>query len=118
MINSRLLLDEQPLLVLPQLAVRIGLNESLILQQIHYWNQINEKLHNNFEDGFYWTFDSYIQWKEQFPFWSVDTIKRTIIKLEKSGLVISANYNKIKVDKTKWYIIDYKVLETLETSPL
>ena len=34
---SRLLIDEPPLQVLPSLAREIGLNEAIMLQQIHYW---------------------------------------------------------------------------------
>jgi hypothetical protein len=44
---SKLLLDEQPLLIMPKLATKIGLNESIIVQQIHYWNEINKKSNNN-----------------------------------------------------------------------
>lgn len=115
---SRFLLDEQPLVILKDMAVKIGLNESIILQQIHYWNQINEKAKNNYKDGFYWTFNSYEQWQQQFPFWSVKTIQRAICNLEKMKLVVSGNYNKLKIDRTKWYRIDYIVLEMLETFPI
>lgn len=107
-------MDEYPLLIFPQLACKVGLNESIILQQIHYWNKINRKANNNFEDGFYWTFNSYPQWQEQFPFWSLNTIIRAISKLEKSKLVVSGNYNKLKQDNTKWYRIDYEILTKLE----
>ena len=34
---SRLLLEDEPLVVLPKLATVIGLNEAIILQQLHYW---------------------------------------------------------------------------------
>lgn len=114
---SKLLLDQQPLLVMPQLAAKIGLNESIILQQIHYWNEINKKANNNLRDGHYWTFNSVEGWQEQFPFWSKSTINRTINNLEKMKLVVSSNYNKLKIDRTKLYRIDYNALETLETSP-
>lgn len=33
---GKLLIDDQPLQVLPSLAEAIGLNESLVLQQIHW----------------------------------------------------------------------------------
>ena len=114
---SRLLIDEHPLQVLPTLATKIGLNEAVILQQIHYWNDINKKANNNFEDGYYWTFNSYEEWSKQFPFWSSRTIQRTIKRLEDMKLVVVGNYNKLQIDRTKWYRVDYKVLEVLETSP-
>lgn len=114
---SKLLLNEHPLLIMPNLAVKIGLNESIVLQQIHYWNMINEKSKHNFKDGYYWTFNSYEEWSRQFPFWSTSTIQRTIAKLEKLKLVVVGNYNRLKIDRTKWYRIDYNVLEALESSP-
>ena len=114
---SKLLLNEQPLLIMPTLASKIGLNESIVLQQIHYWNSINEKTNNNFRDGYYWTFNSYHEWTRQFPFWSARTVQRAITSLEKLKLVVSGNYNKLQIDRTKWYRIDYEVLEALEQSP-
>jgi len=116
-IMSRLLLNEEPLLVMPQLAIKIGLNESLILQQIHYWIEINKKANQNKRDGYYWTYNSYEQWQKQFPFWCSKTIQRAINTLEKMKLIVSDNYNRLKIDRTKWYRIDYKVLEVLESSP-
>lgn len=115
---SKLLMEEHPLIVIPQLAKKTGLNEAIVLQQIHYWTEINRKANKNLYDGFYWTFNSYDQWNEQFPFWHVNTIKKTITNLEKAGLVVVGNYNKLKIDRTKWYRVDYEVLETLEKSPL
>lgn len=109
------LLNEPPLLIMPSLAVRIGLNESIVLQQIHYWNVINENNKNNFRDGYYWTFNSVKEWNKQFPFWSKNTIVRLLNRLEDKGLVVTGNYNKLKFDRTKWYRIDYEVLNAFTT---
>jgi DnaD/phage-associated family protein len=109
---SNLLLDDKPLVVLPSLAEKIGLNEAIILQQLHYW--LKDSSHTY--DGFKWIYNTYNNWKEQFPFWSDKTIRRIITKLENEGLIISGNYNKLGIDKTKWYRIDYKKFEIL-TSP-
>ena len=114
---SKLLLDEVPLMIMPQLAVKIGLNESIVLQQVHYWLEINKKANKNLRDGFYWTYNSYKEWQEQFPFFSTKTIQRTIVKLEKIDLLISANYNKLKIDRTKWYRINYETLENIGNLP-
>lgn len=114
---SRLLLDEHPLMVMPNLAKAIGLNEAIVLQQIHYWNEMNKKTNNNFKDGYYWTFNSYDGWCEQFPFWSEHTIRRAINNLEKMGLLIAGNYNKLKIDRTKWYRIDYEKLDKWDKNP-
>ena len=106
-----LLISEPPLQVLPSLAVKIGLNEAIILQQIHYWLQRS----NNVRDGYRWVYNSYPEWYKQMPIWKSETTMRTAFKnLEKQGLLITANYNKAKFDKTKWYRINYEKLSLLE----
>lgn len=107
---SKLLINENPLQVLPSLAVAVGLNEAIVLQQMHYW--LGKKSH--VRNGQKWVYNSYAEWQKQFPFWSESTIKRAILSLEKQGIIISKNFNKAKFDKTKWYRIDYKELEKIE----
>lgn len=104
--NNGLLIPEPPLQVLPSLACKVGLNESIVLQQFHYWLQRS----NNIKDGYKWIYNSYKEWAKQFPFWSEHTIRRTINSLETQGYLISGNYNKAGFDKTKWYRIDYERL--------
>lgn len=77
---SNLLIDEQPIMVLPNLATNIGLNEAIVLQQIHYW--IGRT--NNVRDGNKWIYNSYQNWNKQFPFWSLATLKRTLTSLKKN----------------------------------
>jgi len=113
---SKVLYDESPLVVNPEVAKVIGLNDAIILQQIHYWLVINEKAQRNFQEGYYWTYNTYEEWHEQFPFWSRNTIIRTIQRLEKKGFIFSANYNKMPQDKTKWYRIDYEALPKLSSA--
>lgn len=109
----KLLLDSQPLMVLPELAAVIGLNESLVLQQIHYWLEINKKADRNFCDGHHWTYNSYESWKEQFPFWGVKRIRLIFKQLKSLGLIVAANFNRAGFDKTLWYRIDYNALSEL-----
>ncbi len=109
---SRLLIDDQPLQVLPKLAVVIGLNEAVVLQQLHYW--INRSKH--FHDERYWVYNTLAQWQEQFPFWSTKTLQRTFTSLEKQGLLLTGQYGPHSFDRTKWYAIDYARLDALELS--
>lgn len=110
---SKLLIDDYPIQVLPKLAEMIGLNEAIILQQIHYW--LNTSKHNY--DGKRWIYNSYPNWVKQFPFWSERTVKRTFSSLEKQDLLFVGNYNKAGFDKTKWYSINYKTLNELVAQP-
>ena len=103
-----MLFDEEPLLVPRGLAKALGINEAIILQQIHYW--IKKKLHYN--DGRYWTYNTYEDWAGQFDHLSPRAIRRYISKLEKMGILDSNQYNKKKYDHTKWYTINYKTLSS------
>ncbi|PEE23569.1 replication protein [Bacillus toyonensis] len=107
---SNLLIHEEPLLVLPGLASRIGLNEAIFLQQIHYW--LNRSKH--FYDERNWVYNSVAEWVKQFPFWSENTIRRIVKNLEDEQLLVIGNYNRAKFDKTKWYSINYEKLRLLE----
>lgn len=98
--------------------MKIGLNESMVLQQMHYWININKQANRNLVDGHYWTYNTYEGWHEQFPFWSIRTLKTIMTSLESKGLVVSANHNKLKIDRTKWYRIDYTKLDSLVSSPI
>lgn len=107
---GKLLIDDQPLQVLPELAKAIGLNEAIFVQQLHYFLNISK---HKYEDRT-WIYNTIDEWCEIFPFWSKKTIQRTIKKLEEMGLILSTNkLNKMKMDKTKWYSIAYEKIEEL-----
>ncbi|CAL27392.1 conserved phage C-terminal domain-containing protein [Staphylococcus carnosus] len=110
---SKLLIDDYPIQVLPKLAEKVGLNEAIILQQIHYW--LNSSKHNY--DGKRWIYNSYPNWAKQFPFWSERTIKRAFGSLEKQDLLYVGNYNRAGFDRTKWYSINYENLNNLVARP-
>lgn len=108
---SNLLLDERPLLVMPKLAALIGLSESIFLQQLHYWTEHS----NNVIEGNRWVYNSVKEWQKQFPFWSERTLHRMIKNLETKELIIIGNFNKLPIDRTKWYRINYEKLRLLDS---
>lgn len=103
------------LIVNTDLAMVLGdLNEAIVLNQLNYWIEINKKAEKNLVDGKYWVYNSYSDWRiNNFPYWSEKTIQRAFTRLENKGVVISANYNKLAIDKTKWYTIDTKKIQEL-----
>ncbi len=80
---NKLLLNESPLIQLHSLALKIGLNEAIFLQQLHYWIL---KSSTNF-DGKNWVYRTSKEWEKEFPFWSNSTIKRVINSLKKSRIL-------------------------------
>ena len=111
---SKLLIQESPLTFQSSLAVAIGINEAIVLQQIHYWLS-NSKNKGYEQDGYKWVYNTYAEWKEtNFPFWSENTIQRIFTNLEDMGLVVSIQPMKGKYDRTKYYRIEYTKLEAFD----
>jgi hypothetical protein len=111
---SRLLIDEQPLEVLPGLACEVGLNEAMVRQQLH-WIRKNPAM-GKVIDGRKWVRMTYKEWRiGHFPFWSDATIQRIFESLEKQGLVNSRDdLNQLGFDRTKWYAIDDEAVDRAE----
>lgn len=103
---SRLLIEQPPLQVLPDLAVRLGLNEAIVVQQLHYWLITSPHL----IDGRPWVYNTLEAWREtNFPFWSVRTLRRIFASLEEQGLIETTTlYNPSVFDHTKWYTLNYE----------
>jgi hypothetical protein len=108
---SNLLIDEPPLQVLPSLAERIGLNEAILLQQLHYWTQRsgNIELDQHGQER-RWVWKTLDGWSEEFPFWSRRTIQRTLRSLTDDGLVVAEQKRKDQGDMTTWYAVGYEAL--------
>lgn len=109
--SSALLINEEPLQVIPTLAVAIGLNEAIALQQLHYWLRKSK----NIRDDRKWVYNSYAEWAENFPFWSERTIQRAFLKLEELKLIIVDTPG--GRDRRKWYTIDYDRVNNLISEP-
>ncbi len=99
-----LLFNFRPLVINPELAVRIGLNEAIVLQQVNYW--INDKDQGVDYGGLRWVFNTYESWAKQFPFWSEDTVKRAFTSLVKQGCLYAKQLNKSQHDRTNFYTIN------------
>lgn len=114
---NNFLYGEEPIVVTRELAKSIGLNEAIVLQQLHYWININKKANRHFHNGKYWTYNTIPEWhKTNFTFWSVDTVKRAFKSLTDKGLIIKDNFNQDKRNRRLWYSIDYKKLNGLTNS--
>jgi hypothetical protein len=92
------LIDEPPLVVLPSLAVAVGLNEALALQQIHFRGR---------DAAGGWWRASMSEVRTQFPFWSEATLKRTLRRLRQLGLI---EVEQGGTDRTNRYRIDHQAL--------
>lgn len=107
-----LLHKKHPIVINPELAVRVGLNEAIVLQQLAYWLEETEAGIEH--EGRRWVYNTQEQWRLQFSFWSVDTVKRAFTSLQKQGLVLVKQLAKAKHDRTNYYSIDYDRVALLD----
>src|SRR4051794_20403714 len=96
---SKLLIPSRPLMIIPALAVVIGLNEAIVLQQFHYWLIDSKHLY----DGRPWIYNTLSEWQAQFPFWTERTLRRAIKNLKNQELIRIEQFNKKYCDRTNFY---------------
>ncbi|MCB7502737.1 conserved phage C-terminal domain-containing protein [Enterobacter roggenkampii] len=101
-----LLMPSRPIVINPDLAYSIGLNEAIALQQVNYW--LKETTSGLERDGVRWIYNTNEQWLEQFPFWSESTLKRTFTRLKQLGVLKVEQLNKSQRDMTNYYTINYE----------
>ena len=114
--SSLLFNKDDILLVNRRLATLIGLNEAIVLQQIHYW--IKKRRSGIDHQGKRWIFNSLDGWREQFPFWSQDTVKRALAALKSRGILLVEKLHENGLNRTNYYTIDYKQIALLEAGEL
>ena len=111
--TSQLLINEPPLQVLPGLAREIGLNEAIVLQQVHYW--LNLQFSRCLIAEHYWVRYSSKQWGCQFSFWDKKTLRRAINNLEKLGVLACLDMKDSSMPK--YYAINHRRLDQLTSPP-
>ena len=100
------------LLLDPQEAVEIGLNEALIINQVRFW--LTKSHWNKREmDWVYMTYDSL---HAAFPFISKRSLQRIIPDMEKRGLLISEMREVAPGFVCKWYTLQPEEIEKLRQS--
>ncbi|WP_445346211.1 hypothetical protein [Acinetobacter bohemicus] len=109
---SKLLINESPLQVQPSLAMAIGLNEAIFLQQLHYWMGVSRHHH----DGKKWVYNTYSDWLLQLKYLSLPTLKRTIKSLKDRGLLSVERFDKLRSNQVNYYAINYDVLAIIEAN--
>ena len=106
-----------PMLVNSDLATLVGLDESIFVQQLHYWQLRygSDTKHNH--DGKVWIYNSAAEWRGQFPFWSEDKIGRLCRDLERREIIFSTSeLNAHRYDRTKWYTLNLKKIREIVTN--
>ncbi|MBA2749948.1 MAG: hypothetical protein H0U45_14780 [Tatlockia sp.] len=79
--------------------------QAMFIAQLHYWLQKEDVgVHKH---GFHWIYNTEWEWREQFPWMSEHTIGRIRRRLEQLGYVVSNDFNRNPLDRTKHSTLNY-----------
>jgi len=92
-----------------EIALKYGVNEAILLQNLSFWQLKNEVNEKNIYEGRCWTFNSVKAFCALFPYWSKGQIERILNNLEEKNLITSGNFNSAKFDRTKWYSVNREI---------
>ncbi|MCX4030271.1 hypothetical protein H0A36_25760 [Endozoicomonas sp. SM1973] len=122
--KNSLLIGNIPVVVSQELAVKIGLDEAIFLNKLHYLltpkeNFINHRLHKY--GGKYWVYHTIEELIEKvFPYWCASKVERLLNKLRKLKLIKTAHLHfsvlGIRGVRTLWYTINYEAVSSLENT--
>lgn len=95
------------------MAVRYGVDEAVMLQNLVFWIRKNAANGVNFHDGHWWTFNSLEAFTRLFPFWSQKQVRRILTSLQRSGAIVKGDFNENRFDRTNWYRLGDGIEEDL-----
>ena len=109
-VNSSLLLDEKPLIILPAFATTVGLGEAVFVQQLHFLTRQGKS--GKVVDGRRWIYNTPREWVRQyFPFWSVHTVERIIKSCKGQKIIdVRSDLNSHPSIRTNWYAVRYDTI--------
>ena len=100
-----------------EIAKKYDIVTAVILDNLFYWIEKNRANNKNFIDGRYWTYNSKSAMSELFPYLTPRQVDYATKKMQDNGLILMANHNKDKTDRTLWYAITnfgYSILQNCE----
>lgn len=96
------------------LAQRYGVPEAIFVHRLYWWVRDNAANGRNYRDGHYWTYDSLNALTKIFPCWSRRQLQGIIARCKEKGLILTAEYNEDRRDRTTWYTITEAVIVAYE----
>ena len=111
-----------------KLAKRFGIEAAIMIENLFYWIDKNAANNVHYYDGSYWTYNSVQAFSKLFDYMNITKINRVLDFLEGKEkdkkdddsakkpikIIKSGNYNKSKMDRTKWYAFTDEGLEILK----
>ena len=95
-----------------EIAREYGVDIAIVVSNIAFWLQKNKANGKHIHDGKVWTYNSTKAFKELFPYWTENQIRRILDNMQKAGIIETGNYNATAYDRTKWYTFTEAFVKT------
>lgn len=86
-------------------AKALGVNAAIVFSHVLYWLRINAAKGHNIRDGKVWMYETQKDIANFLDYLTLDEVKKAVIKLLDSGLLVKDNFNKNRFDQTSWYTV-------------
>lgn len=86
-----------------KLAKQYGVPAAIIIRHFAFWIEKNKAHGKYFHDGRTWSYCTIKGLAEIFDYWTIRQIRVILDKLLREGVILKANYNSKKYDRTLWY---------------
>lgn len=84
-------------------AKKHGVEKALIINHFRFFLKCHQSNGTHQYDGYTWAYNTAKSLNELMPYLNTKSIQRWLVELEQDGILKSGNYNKLGIDKTKWY---------------
>lgn len=87
-------------------AIKYGVNEAIFISNLRFWVIRNRANKKHFYENHTWIYNTQAAFIELFPFWTRKNIRTIINSLIKQKVIMTGNFNQLKMDKTTWYAFE------------
>ena len=84
-------------------ACAYGIHEAILIQNLQFWIVKNRANGRHAHGGRTWTYSSVNAFTELFPYMSTSAMRRTLLSLQRQGVILTGNYNSNQYDRTSWF---------------
>lgn len=98
------------------IASKYSIEEAILIHHFAFWINHNKRLGRNFIDGKTWTHQTRKEIAAHYPYLSEDQVYRILRKLIKKGVLLEANHNSTRFDRTKWFAFNDEEILNVDES--
>ena len=87
------------------IAIKFGMPVAILLNHMYHYHKITKRQKDRVKHGLVWNYGSVRSFCEDYGYMSRGTIDSALNKMRLEKLIVFANLNKKKYDRTRWYAL-------------